>query len=352
MTSIKEIGSEYWLGEHRRSQIDGFSPQRFGFVGDVSFPLSGRTAIRCIIEDLEACGKFVRKAFLPAYCCDSMVYPFAQKGVNVEFYDEQPDFRSDIDLLYVNNYFGFPTEIDYELVRKYKDFGKIVVYDRTHALMLENDAMVALADYSFSSFRKWMDVPVGAVLCKHGGSFVNCSLKPCGFVDERIEAMRLKADFVAGKPVSKEQFFAHYNAFAHHLTEDYAGYGMDAFSYERLQKTDFEMMRQQRIANIEVLYEGLKENANITFWQSLTECCLLFFPILCRNKKERDGLRQHLTHNQVYCPIHWPKGDWVQPQWRANAMLDCELSLVCDQRYNTDDMHRIVELIQEYYTII
>ena len=349
MTTYSEIGSEYWLSDACQSQGTEFIPARYGFVGDVLFPLSGRTAIRCIIDDLQNCNQPIKKAYLPAYCCDSMVCPFAHKGVEVVFYDGQPVNKPDVDLLYVNNYFGYSTEIDLEVVKRYKDQGKTIVYDRTHALLLENDTFTSWADYSFSSFRKWMDVPVGAVLCKHNGAFCKRQLKLCDYVAERIKAMQLKADYLSGKEVTKEKFFFYYNAFAHRLTEDYADYAMDPISKKRLQNTDFNWMRQQRLANIEVLYEGLKDNLNITLWCEETERCLLFFPIVCRNKDERDGLRQHLTRNKVYCPVHWPKGEWVKQEYQANTLLDCELSLICDQRYHADDMQYIIELIQEYF---
>jgi hypothetical protein len=59
-----------------------------------------------------------------------------------------------------------------------------------------------------------------------------------------------------------------------------------------------------------------------------------FVPILLPNRNE---IRAHLTKNEIYCPVHWPK-----PEGCESNIYDHELSLICDQRYGIKDMKRIV----------
>ena len=68
--------------------------------------------------------------------------------------------------------------------------------------------------------------------------------------------------------------------------------------------------------------------------------CPLFVPIVIA-KEKRNAIRKKLIDNQIYCPVHWP-----HPNAECQSNLyEMELSLVCDQRYNGDDMKRIVEVL-------
>lgn len=68
----------------------------------------------------------------------------------------------------------------------------------------------------------------------------------------------------------------------------------------------------------------------------------MFVPVLVK-KQLRNELRQYLIKNEVYCPIHWPS-----ELGGADKLYDCELSLVCDQRYGIEDMKREMTLIREF----
>ena len=100
------------------------------------------------------------------------------------------------------------------------------------------------------------------------------------------------------------------------------------------------MRRQRRIRqeNARVLYEGLGNRVKFMFPVENMDCPL-FVPILLPNRNE---VRAHLTKNEIYCPVHWPK-----PEGCDSNIYDLELSLICDQRYGIEDMERIVSVIKE-----
>ena len=81
----------------------------------------------------------------------------------------------------------------------------------------------------------------------------------------------------------------------------------------------------------------------LTFYEgSLTEAVYL--------REVEKELRKYLIDNAIYCPIHWPKSKFHNGiNQRAEMLYSQELSLVCDQRYGSEDMNRIVECIRKYY---
>ena len=87
-----------------------------------------------------------------------------------------------------------------------------------------------------------------------------------------------------------------------------------------------------------MLYDGLKDAVEFVFLKEDMDCPL-FVPIIT---KKRNEIRQFLTDNKIYCPVHWPK-----PAGCESNLYDTELSLICDQRYSEEDMKRLVEVLLE-----
>ena len=90
---------------------------------------------------------------MPAGCCDSMLAPFMAHGIHIDFYDVRFDgqlkFHTDYtdctDILYVINYFGYGNTLPIDSVKRYKEQGCIIIYDRTHSLFMDNDPCITLA---------------------------------------------------------------------------------------------------------------------------------------------------------------------------------------------------------------
>ena len=77
MQRSKEIGSEFWIA---------YYPKDIASDSQETLVLSGRTALGIIIKDILKVRK-IRNAYLPAYCCDSMIDPFIRNGIDVKLYD-------------------------------------------------------------------------------------------------------------------------------------------------------------------------------------------------------------------------------------------------------------------------
>lgn len=337
---FKEIGSEFWMEQEPLKQ----SSERDG-----CYVLSGRTAIDLIIQDI-AKTRSVHSVYMPAWCCDSMIAPFLTHGTRIIFYDVgfdgclkcHTDGTDYTDVFYVNNYFGYENTLPIETVKEYKEKGSIILYDRTHSFLMENDPYLALADYSFASIRKWMGMIGGAVV----KGLSNCQLKQCPFLAPKETAMRMKKAFIEGDSgIDKQAFLSLFGEFGHHLAEDYQNYEMDDLSYALYKSEDLSAMRCKRKENAAYLHEHLND---VQFIGKLTSNAVpLFVPVFFNTTKQRNAVRRKLIEAQIYCPIHWPKPSQIPASFEANMIYDTELSLICDQRYSLDDMQRIVKVMNE-----
>ena len=75
--------------------------------------------------------------------------------------------------------------------------------------------------------------------------------------------------------------------------------------------------------------------------------CPLFVPVIIKNGK-RDALKNYLLENQIYSPVHWPVSKFHKLKKEEKNIYDNELSIVCDQRYDKDDMQRILNVITNF----
>ena len=121
---------------------------------------------------------------------------------------------------------------------------------------------------------------------------------------------------------------------------------MDDLSYALYQTEDFTALRHKRRENAKYLHEHLK---GVRFLGKLTDNAVpLFVPVFFDTTEQRNSVRKKLIEAQIYCPIHWPKPAQIPTDFAVKKMYDTELSLICDQRYTTEDMARIVAIINEH----
>ena len=331
----KEIGSEFWFKNDLPQPIS----EREGV-----YVLSGRTAIDLIIQDIQKTRK-IQNVYMPAWCCDSMLSPFIDKGINVNLYDirlgNQLEYLVDeskyADIFYVTNYFGYNNTISPAVIKHFKAKGSIIIYDRTHSFLMDDEGVEA--DYTFASIRKWMDVIDGAIVKGVSGN----SLKQCPYLSSRIMAMRMKQAFINGDDtIDKQVFLNLYNEFGHHLEGDYRDYSMDDLSYAIYKAADISEMKVKRRENAAYL----QQNLNLQFLAPLSEkACPLFVPVFFESKDHRDLIRKKLVEADIYCTVHWSKNQLITSEMEVNRIFDTELSLICDQRYGLSDMQHAVEVL-------
>lgn len=346
-----EIGSEFW--KNNKNLIDD---------ADV-FYLSGRTALDAIIRDaIEVYG--VKRALLPSYCCHTMIEPFLRNAVSVRFYDVYANDDGKLcanipkpqeaEMLYIIKYFGF-SSITYIGEGSSLNGWDVSLEDMTHSCFIKD--YQSDADYYFVSYRKWFAVDGIAVARKRNGVFLRSVSKiNTKYCRLRNEAFELKNRYMTGENIEKKDYLDLFSTAENMLENDYVEYKSRRDSVGRLFLflNQIEDVRNTRQENVKILCEGLKDLSYVSvlnFSEKKNECPL-FLPILVEGNM-RDKLRKYLIGNKVYCPIHWPLSEYhFGITQKAKELYDKELSLVCDQRYSTDEMHEIVKLIQKFDSVV
>lgn len=347
--SLPELGSEFWSvpqGDTAAALPDT----------NTQFVLSGRTALELVARDLIAERK-IRSVCLPAYCCDSMLFPFQRAGLELRFYDVVPSGdgvrchlpeNHGCDAVLLLDYFGFSQPETATLAEREHNRGTAVILDRVQSLYSESEA-VQYADYSVTSWRKWF-FSCAAAAKKHSGIWSVKPSKPTNaqYVSLRKEAAEKKAAYLEQGVGDKQAFLGGFAQAEELLDTDFSDYAADPESVDALRHLDAQFLKQLRRENASVIYEALNElddpRIRPLFPLMGAADTPLFVPVLV-DPVVRADLRWFLIQHQVYCPVHWPDA-----QTGGGAVLYAsELSLLCDQRYTPADIEREMNLIKEFF---
>lgn len=357
---MKEIGSEFWLDKTKYNEINLEIPTWLNWGMDNKLLLSGRTAIDYVLKDILKNNK-INTVYFPVYCCQSMLQPFIDNGINIIFYNVDfdgeklifnIDTTQECDIFYAMNYFGFAKGRIDRYIEIFKQRNIFVIEDATHSL-LSMKSFNNYSDYIVASLRKWIPVLSGGLAVKTYGIF---EIQP---KEETLEemvrirklAMLDKARFMNGdKSIVKAEFLNKYSIANELLNKEYSLYSIDKKSYQIISNTNFDSIIKRRRENVKTLYKELQENKRIklVFPALDSEDCPIFIPIIFDSIAERNALRGHLTNNNVYCPVHWPKPTILNKN-KTTSIYDYELSLVVDQRYDKGDMKYLLRRLKEFY---
>lgn len=322
---MREIGGEFW-DVPTTSHINSI------FSSDTEWFLSGRSALKAIISDIKAKHE-VHTATLPSWCCDSMITPFLDAGISVQFYTVFKIIEGlNTDIILVMDYFGFTGHSE---LCNYKG---IIIRDVTHSIFSStyNDA-----DYYFGSLRKWAGFWTGGYAWGARNTTNEKSLK---YVELRRIAMLEKRDYIFRTDSSKE-YLNIFREAEHQL--DKCSIALAAERDIKLARTlDISYLREQRRKNAKILLSAFSD---IAIFPVLCETdCPLFVPIRVSGS-DRNKLQKFLIQEEIYCPIHWPLSSFHYLNDFDKKIYNEEISLVCDQRYSEDDMYRIVYTIHKYF---
>lgn len=345
---IKEIGSEFW-------ELDLKTENNFELGVDHKFLLTGRTALDFIIKDIQTERK-INKIYMPSYCCFSMLKPFIDNEIQIEFYNVnynkgvytyEIDFETKCEAILIMQYFGYCNEAILEIVEKFKEKDITVIEDATHSWFSKNPYS-CISDYIFASFRKWTGIPCGAIIIKQTSSFNIPGPKNINhkYIRLREHAALLKKQYIEKKKGSKEAFLKLFNQAESLIETDYKNYGLPNTYSKSIEKLDYEKIKNSRVENARFLLEELKNLREIDIILMNDGDVPLFVPIILK-KVKRDELKQYLINNKIYCPVHWPVT--ISHNILSKKIYNNSLSLVCDQRYNITDMKRIIQCINDFY---
>lgn len=304
----------------------------------------GRTCLYSIIDALKS---IVGEVLLPDYMCSSIVEVLIRIDIPIKHYHINTSFNPEIDdikrvakdcnerfAILLISYFGmvnlddtisairveFPEAIlIIDDVQNYYGFGKHKDYD-----------------YCFTSYRKWFATPDGAdVIIKENMPSVHSYPLQADYVMYKVAGNILKnyremiGDLVSLELIEKGEKM---------MDEEYR-FGCSELSKRLFCRIDTESIAKKRKQNAKYLHNGLKRLGILHLYNPTQ--VPLFVPIVV---KERDVLRKKLFADNIFTPVHWLLEDTNKQG--DNELYRTELSLICDQRYDLDDMERVLRGIE------
>ena len=339
------IGGEFAID--RCLKLESFTPNSILYA-------SGRGALKAILE--HAIPKKNGVVLLPDYVCESVPDTVSEIGLKCIFYHIKSGFMPDcIDLIrklknvkavVIINYFGMISEEVIEDVikniKKNNPEVKVIVDDVQNLFGIENEHN---CDYAFTSYRKWLPVPDGAIaIWNHSNrqerlilDFPNESAKfsKYKFAGNVLKNYRnIIGDDICLELLKKGEELVQEDISCSALT----------WTVTAVEKTDLSRIQEKRKRNAQILHDGL---VSMGIYHCYSEASTpLFVPIVLQ--RGRDKIRQLMAENSIFCPIHWDCSWNLRYGIEGENELSCtELSLICDQRYEEQDMVRELEILRD-----
>lgn len=302
---------------------------------------SGRVALQWILQSLP--DNKTKTIYIPYYICSSVIKACENAGFKVCFYEFDEHFVFSTENLNIEynsaillvNYFGF-LELN-DLVEDIKSIRPDVTIICDHVQSVWA-CKGSVADFSFTSLRKHIAVPDGALVYSKG---LICK-PPIGIEENCFYKDKLIGGLLKSIGASDAIFLNFFENGEHILDETTLIYKASKFSHIVYRQTDWDNIRQKRQENYKYVYElGLKHNLEFVFPfnQKIVPMCV---PIVLNN---RDEIRNRLKQIGIYLPVHWPINQLNSISEPAKYFAQKELSLIIDQRYSLDEVEYQIKAI-------
>lgn len=361
---LSEIGSNFWLipGQQYKDNTIG-TPEQFNCKGsDYVWLSTGRSAIKFVIKTIEAYNPCLKKvAVLPSFTCDTVFEPFLKAGYAVYYYPVEEDltttsdaimktvFEHDASIVLFHRYFGFDTldsSVD-KMCEILRSQGKYTIEDCTQCLY--SSIPRSAADFTVGSIRKWTGTPDGGfAVCRAGVLADKPEKSDVSLEQAKVQASYAKYRFLFEHEGDKSEMLAMYREAEDILDNQCDIYAISETSAIVQANLNRKELVSKRRDNFELLHGSLKGQFQPVFTLKENKEVPLYFPILV---DDRAALQKHLVGNAIYAPVVWPKDDNQATQCEgAEIAYQHLLCIPIDQRYDADDMKRIIEVINSFYT--
>lgn len=339
---MKEFGSDYHY-------IDTYNSGRAHLTDVFRSAMLLADGRQCIVILIRQYGW--RRIWMPDYFCYEVIETIkVQTGIEVMSYADSPlkedkveslPFK-DGDVLLRMNFFGLRD------VRRNKDIPVPVIEDHSHD-PFGHWALYSDADWCISSIRKSLPLSEGGMMWSPKGHRLP-EMPESSEDNERIaairwEAMEMKADYLAGKDISKEEFRKKYTE-----TEEWFDTAEPSLIDERTKQFvckqfDLNLWLGAKRKNWALL-SGLVNKECCKILKAEHESCTMFSLVLLMDDKEkRDAARKKLIDNCVYPAILWNVPETASEE--SKRISERMLSIHCDGRYNEEDIKQLAGILNK-----
>ena len=308
----------------------------------------GRTCLynilQCIMNSVRNADGDPIRVLLPDYICISVAEVVNRLGLSIVHYhvgtDLYPDIHSidevisDCECIVLVSYFGMVNPDDTAgYIRKNYPSVKIIIDDVQDFYGFGKHSYY---DYCFTSYRKWFCSPDGAEIIQKSWQdpVPKCESVP-DYVQYKFTGNLLKnySEFLG------EDYLLELIDKGESLMDKEYLYRCSDISREIIRKIDLNKVAAIRKRNAKILHDGLLRLGVDHVYEE--NSVPMFVPVIVAN---RNDVRKHLFSCNIFAPIHWPVSD--ECMQGDNELYRMELSLICDQRYDEEDMERILREIE------
>jgi hypothetical protein len=317
---------------------------------------TGRSALYLALQEIVNRGGD-REAWLPRYCCDSVIQPFQQLGFAVFFYSSGSDLKTPGRLpdrigsatFLLIHYFGkknYPV-LNWLDALAPGERPRFIIEDCAQAVLTGN--VGSYGDFAIGSYRKFLPQPDGAVLA--------CDLPLA------VDLMEPDENFVSARLIGKmvregggDGFLELFAQAEERIDGKIAPRRMSLLSRYLFKRTDLTLIRSRRRNNWEYLVGGLKGEGMADGCLTLLFDALeddevpLGLPITVEHNR-RDELRRYLMNRNIFCPVHWQlREDAGNADWRCESALSAAiLTLPTDQGVTESALDYLIATIKFYF---
>jgi hypothetical protein len=314
----------------------------------------GRSALSVALADILARGG-KRVAWLPRYCCPSILEPFREHGFTLGFYslgatlcgvDAMPAVAPGETFLFIH-YFG----IRNQAVAGWLETNRI----KERAFIIEDCVQASLnlnvgaaGQYALYSYRKFLPVPDGAILaCEH--PVAACDLAGA---DEEFVSRKTIGKLLRGSGKDEPLFLELFAAAETGLAPSHRPRRRSWLSRFIMERIGLDEVREARRARWDVIAARFREDSRLAdsvrplFGALQPGDVPLGFPV---QVEDRDELRRYLAQRSIYCPVHWPltvDDAGTEVEQHLSQRL---LTIPIDQTVALQDVSRVMECIRSFY---
>ncbi len=276
----------------------------------------------------------IRMVYLPFYTCDVMREPLNKLKIPYTFYhtshklDIVEDFALDEDeYIVVNNYFGVKDEYVSWMAKKYQER---LIIDNAQAFY----APVLEGTKTMYSPRKFFGVPDGGIACLSNNNR-SWLYYDCDDSTNRLEHLMIRK--IQGAESGYEKFREAESSLCNQQLMQMSNYTRDA-----LKHIDYKNVCEIRRNNFRILHEALYNYNKLPIPDLDSFACPMTYPFWdCRHRDWRYKMKEE----RIFIPKFWPNVVSYGHYELEEMMAEQIMPLPIDQRYNGENMKRIIEII-------
>lgn len=313
--AVKEIGGYFGLEQFHNQE----------YYADLVAVNTARNALVYLIK-----AKNIQKIYLPYFLCDSVAKVCDREGCAYEYYSINKEFLPIFEkklqaneFLYVVNFFG---QLSKRYVQTLKDRFQNIILDNVQAFFQKPIEGVD----TIYSCRKFFGVPDGGYLATQ-----TVLQEPL-----EMDESRMRMTHILGRLEKNASDF--YQAFKKndHAFAELPLKAMSALTHNILGAIDYEKVKQKRNNNYQMLAETL---GKINLLAVRMPDGPYAYPFYCKNGM---AVKKRLAEEKIYVATLWPNvlslDGTLEKDYAENI-----LPLPCDQRYDEEDMKRIVGILKQ-----